>query len=529
MKKIINQIDIKYRIIHKISESSNGFVYKIQEKNTGELLVMKLIKKSSIKLENYTNFQDELDLYINSPHDNIIRIYEYFIDDVNFIIITEFLNGNDLLSTITSIKLEKYSEDNVYFIINQLFKAVDYFHSKLNVFNCVLHPENIIVCINETKDSKDMKDLNDNKVFLTADNTKTDIKLDTKNETKNETKNDIIDMNKNVNKIQNKFQIKIINVGSRFYAKNNSYLYTSYYLSPELLIKKNIENINTNNNVNPSIIKMDEWVCGIILYLISFGNPPFYGNNNTEITNNIIKGELFLFSEQYKIINKLITDLLVVNVNNRIAIKDALNSAWLINMKKNISEGILSTKYGLKVQENLNSFNSKEKFIKAIVDYIEIYKCSQETVQKLYSIFEKNKGRNITNLSYNELRFGFEFNFGPSIADFELEKIHILLDKDKDKNGNIDFKVFLTYYFKCSQEFSKEKLRLSIKNLEIKNDKNDNKFLISDILAILNLNNNSTLSQFISSLNSLMKEQIIITNEELFGLLFKTYKLGINY
>jgi len=89
--------------------------------------------------------------------------------------------------------------------------------------------------------------------------------------------------------------------------------------------------------------------------------------------------------------------------------------------------------------------------------------------------------------------------------------------------------VFLTYYFKCSQEFSKEKLRLSIKNLEIKNDKNDNKFLISDILAILNLNNNSTLSQFISSLNSLMKEQIIITNEELFELLFKTYKLGINY
>ena len=52
---------------------------------------------------------------------------------------------------------------------------------------------------------------------------------------------------------------------------------TSYYIAPEVL------NMNYNE-------KCDIWSCGVILYIILSGKPPFYGKNDQEILRSILAG-----------------------------------------------------------------------------------------------------------------------------------------------------------------------------------------------------------------------------------------------
>lgn len=54
---------------------------------------------------------------------------------------------------------------------------------------------------------------------------------------------------------------------------------TAYYIAPEVLNKSYDE-------------KCDVWSCGVILYIMLSGYPPFRGSNEKEILNKIRTGHL---------------------------------------------------------------------------------------------------------------------------------------------------------------------------------------------------------------------------------------------
>lgn len=102
---------------------------------------------------------------------------------------------------------------------------------------------------------------------------------------------------------------------------------TPYYVAPEVI----------NGSYN---CKCDVWSCGIILYVLLCGSPPFNGKNDKEIMEKIkIKPLDFrssylcyldsLWKKRNRLVKELISKMLTKNPDERITAEEALNSEWL--------------------------------------------------------------------------------------------------------------------------------------------------------------------------------------------------------
>ena len=98
---------------------------------------------------------------------------------------------------------------------------------------------------------------------------------------------------------------------------------TPYYIAPEVLNKKYNE-------------KCDIWSCGVILYIILSGVPPFNGANDQEIMKNVKIGK-FSFSDSCwsNVSDKakdLIKKLLTYDIDQRPSAEDAIKHPWITEM-----------------------------------------------------------------------------------------------------------------------------------------------------------------------------------------------------
>jgi len=104
---------------------------------------------------------------------------------------------------------------------------------------------------------------------------------------------------------------------------------TLYYISPEI-IKGNYDE------------KCDIWACGVILYILLCGYPPFNGNTDKEVYNLITQVKYDFDKEKWKNISKYARDLIknmLTPAKNRYTAKQVLASKWLeIKLKDNIDE-----------------------------------------------------------------------------------------------------------------------------------------------------------------------------------------------
>jgi calcium-dependent protein kinase len=181
--------------------------------------------------------------------------------------------------------------------------------------------------------------------------------------------------------LNNEIFIKLIDFGTSVCMKNEPLtqeLGTIYYIAPEVF----------KNNYNE---KADVWSCGIILYTMLCGHPPFRGTKEEEIKQKILKGKLDFPGKEWNKVSReavdFVCDLLTYDPNNRISAEKALNNPWLIKMLKceNEEDNILDSN----IMQNLMKFHSAMALQKASLAFIANQIGQHEDYKKLKGEFDK--------------------------------------------------------------------------------------------------------------------------------------------
>ena len=148
-----------------LGEGYFGKVELVKHKTTNQLYALKVLKKSKIKeKKNFEHILSEINNLKNCNFPFILKIFNTFQDEKRLFIVTEFVEGGDLMKIIS--KEKKFSEKTIKFILAQLLLCIDFLHSK-NIVYRDIKPENVLIDLNgylKLADfglSKNLNDLDD--------------------------------------------------------------------------------------------------------------------------------------------------------------------------------------------------------------------------------------------------------------------------------------------------------------------------------------------------------------------------------
>lgn len=242
-------------------------------------------------------------------------------------------------------------------------------------------------------------------------------------------------------------QIKIIDFGTAHTfqpgEKLSSCYGTPYYIAPEVLTEQYNE-------------KCDIWSCGVILYILLTGIPPFNGPNDDEILKSVREGNVRFDIRQFEGVSAsakdLIKKMLNKNVKARISAKEALLHPWFKEMEDQGSNAIDTN-----IMANLQMFETKNQLQRAIYFFMINNIAGKDEKKELTDLFQKLDTNNDGVISVDELQAGFQ---AANIAGLTQSDVENLMDKiDSNKSRSIDYSEFLAAAMDRKKLISKEKIR----------------------------------------------------------------------
>jgi calcium-dependent protein kinase len=393
-----------YKIIEKIGSGTFGKVYKVLHTPTNQKRAMKVVKVDTVNYQDDDKrFLKEIEMLSQLDHPNIIKIFEYYSDDLNYYVITELANGGELYEQIYNI--HNYNEYDAAVIMKQLLSAVWYIHSR-NIVHRDLKPENILLETNKKGD----------------------------------------------------LNIKIIDFGtSNYYDKNKKLTLkvgTPYYIAPEVLRK------DYNN-------KCDVWSCGVIMYVLLSGSPPFDGPDDISIMDKVKAGKYNFNGKEWLSVSKeakaLIDRLLCYDQKKRINADEALRDPWIVKFakQKELKDQSPGNLENLRRPfENLRKFNAKQKLQQATIAFLVHHVSSTDMVKDLRNIFKELDENGDGTLSYDEIKSGFKkYYHDEKIAEKELEEI--IKKIDQDNNECIEYEEFIRATVNLDVLLTEENLKMA--------------------------------------------------------------------
>ena len=246
--------------------------------------------------------------------------------------------------------------------------------------------------------------------------------------------------------------IKIIDWGCAKSFKKNEKMTnadgTPYYIAPEVL----------EGNYDE---KCDVWSCGVILYIMLCGYPPFNGETDDDILVAVKKGKYDFPKEEWSSVSKeaieLINGMLTYEPNKRLSALDCMNQSWFIKNKgKNTSD----KKMAKNVLGNMKKFKRDRKLEQATIGFIVNQLISKEERKELVKQFQEWDTNGDGVLSRDEIIEGYRKTYG-AVDENEID--NMMMSIDLDGNGVIDYNEFLSCAFNRDKIMSKDNLELTFK------------------------------------------------------------------
>ena len=428
-----------YEVQKKIGEGAYGKIYKVRNKQSGDIRAMKQVTKT--KIQDMGKFQTEIKILSMLDHPNIVRLFEVIEDDKYYNLLEELCTGGELLSRAQKTELK---EKDIARIFYQIISGVAYIHG-MGIAHRDLKLENILFSTENPMSPIKIIDFGFS-VFMDKNNEK--LKEDKKDKD-------------NENTDPKKFGFKRL----------KSKVGTLYYISPEI-IKGNYDE------------KCDIWACGVILYILLAGYPPFSGNTDKEVYNLITNLKYDFDKERWKNISKYAKELIknmLTPAKNRFSAKQVLASKWFeIKLKDNIDGNINN----ILDYRRINKYKNYNKLKKAILTFI-ASRLSCEESSKLREIFLNMDEDKNGYISFEDFRKYVinEYDIDDLIENEE-ELKKGFEGVDIDHNNQIDYTEFLAANLDEKIFLKNEKLKEAFRIFDI----NDNGVIKrDDIIRVLKL------------------------------------------
>ena len=457
-RKNTNVYDV-YEKINFLGEGAFGSVYKVRRKNSGTREIIRALKEINKEnvIGNEDEIRNEIEVLKNLDHPNIMKIFEFFEDDKNMYLINEFCGGDDVAGLMDKYGL--FPEFLLKYVMFQVFLAISFLHSNKVVHGDIKRENIAFVCINKDKGKSEI-----DKFFKNFFQDK-EIQYELAEASGLE---NLSDKALSLARKFSNFDIKILDFGSakmkkkgKQYEKLSGVTGTVYYCSPEVVKDK-------------YDFDCDEWACGIMMYILLTGYPPFQGNDEDEIFDNILKTKPNFDVPELKHVTlsciDLMKKLLEKDSEKRIKVAEALKHEFFISginvgnlLKGKFQENAEILKTLIKRKTSELHDKKKSKFRDVVVAYIALNFSDQNEEKLARQIFmdmsggdkhfliKKNTfiskmGRVCKNLNEKEIEDLFNSIDENETGNIEYEElIRALTDKDKllsDKNLKEAFSFF---------------------------------------------------------------------------------------
>eukprot|EP00344_Euplotes_crassus_P009863 CAMPEP_0197000912 /NCGR_PEP_ID=MMETSP1380-20130617/5734_1 /TAXON_ID=5936 /ORGANISM="Euplotes crassus, Strain CT5" /LENGTH=438 /DNA_ID=CAMNT_0042418375 /DNA_START=267 /DNA_END=1584 /DNA_ORIENTATION=+ len=274
---------------------------------------------------------------MDNPH--IIKIFEFWKDEVFYYIVTEYLEGGELYKTIS--KREKFTEKDCAVIVRQILLALNYCHQE-GIVHRDLKPDNILF----------------------------------------ESKSD--DSN-----------CKLVDFGFAGICKTGKgmkeVLGTPLYIAPEIISEKKYG------------AEVDVWSLGVITYFLISGDPPFDGDTRNELFRSIKSGKFSFDSKIWRVVSEdckdFIKKCLVVDPKKRESASELLEHKWItktptIEVDENVIKDSLN---------NLQLYAQHNKLQQGVVHFLTYKCAQRDEVNKLSEIFKQIDKNNDGKLTDKEI------------------------------------------------------------------------------------------------------------------------------
>ncbi|CAG9326197.1 unnamed protein product [Blepharisma stoltei] len=388
----------EYEITKELGKGAFSKVYQCLDKLTGNTCAVKMITKKELSQEMLTSTNKLQEIQVLKT-----------LDHPNILKVFQIFEDKKYFYIVMEFcaggelfnKITSkghFSERETAHIIYQLLSAVTYCHSK-NIIHRDLKPENILL-----------------------------------------------------EEVNGELTIKVADFGSSvFFSKNKikGCFGSVYYIAPEVL----------ENSYNELC---DEWSCGVILYILLSGKPPFGGKSEAEILHNIKYGIVMTEGPHFSRISEgakdLIKKLVERDTSKRLTAQEALSHNWLQSYR---SLEFPSTEQISNIFSQLSSFNASVKLRSAIFTFITTHLVTQEEKRELQKSFRMLDQNGDGRVSKNELLTIYKEVIGGMDSDAIVDRI--MKNVDTDGSGFIDYTEFIQATLNHEILFSKKNLEMAFR------------------------------------------------------------------